>query len=148
MSENTVINELNTLLKGEQMAIEAYEKFIQFVENDVIKGEFQEIQKEHKKYASDIAGRIQTLGGHPEYGTGLIGFMSGTKIAMQSTNKDTIDILKKAYDGEDKGIAMAEEIVKGDLDQESAEMVDGILSKDHDHLKRMMNLISNFENKH
>lgn len=147
--ENVVVNELNALLKGESMAIDAYERFIQDVEDKKIKREFQEIQQDHKKHAGELFNQIQNLGGKPDSNTGFTGFMASAKAAMENMKEtEPIQILKKAYDGEDKGIAMAQEIVKGDLDLESAEIVKKILSVDHDHLKKMLNLITEIQEKH
>lgn len=141
--EEKVINELNTVLKGEQMAVDAYERFIKDTNNGTVKKEFQEIQQDHRKHVGALSQRIQTLGGEPDYGTGFTGFLASAINSMQNIGEnETKDILKKAYDGEDKGIAMVEEIVKGDLDSESAVIVNGILSKDHDHLRRMVELIA------
>jgi rubrerythrin len=147
--ENTIVNELNGLLKGEHMAIEAYDRYIQAVEDCNVKEELQNIQMEHKSHASTIAKRIQNLGGKPDENTGFAGFMANAKATIQSVgNKSTIDILKQAYDGEYKGIAMAEELVKGDLDNDSANLVQKILSADQGHLKKMKGIIEGIENLH
>jgi len=147
--EDIALNELNAVLKGEQMAIDAYERYIQELEDDHIKEVFQHIQQDHKRHASELAERIQTLGGSPEYNTGFAGFMASARATMEGIGSmDRADILKKAYDGEDKGIAMAEEIIKGDLDKESMGLVKQILSEDHNHLRRMVRLIGEYEIKH
>lgn len=147
--QNTVISELNGLLKGEEMAAEAYERYIESIEDDNVKKEFQQIQKEHKSHASSIAERIQTLGGKPEYNTGFAGFMATAKVSMKTMgDKSSIDILKQAYEGEYKGIAMAEELVKGDLDNESASLVQNILSNDQAHLKKMKFIMEGLQNLH
>lgn len=146
--DNTQVNELNALLKGEHMAIEAYERFIHDVEDGNLKKEFQEFQKDHKRHADDLAERIRQLGGHAELGTGLAGYIASTIITLENMrNNDAKYILKNAYDGEDKGIAKAEEIVKGDLDKKSRNLVNSILSEDHDHLRRMISLLEDIENK-
>lgn len=145
--ENTIVNELNGLLKGEHMAIEAYERYIKEVEDGNVREELLKIQTEHKSHAGTIAERIQSLGGRPDGNTGFAGFMANTKAAVQFMGKSsTIDILKQAYDGEYKGIAMAEELVKGDLDNDSANLVQRILSADQGHLKKMKGIIEGIEN--
>ena len=143
--DTNVINHLNTLLKGEQMAAEAYEKFILSSEDDRIKSSLQDIQQDHKEHASKLAERIQSIGGKPEYGTGLTGVISNLRLTLETKSKtDSLEILKRAYDGEDKGIAMAEKVVKSDLDEESKKLLDGILSTDHDHLKSMLSLLTQY----
>lgn len=143
---NKVIDELNNILKGEQMAIEAYERYIHSADEDIVKTEFQNIQEDHKRHAKELAEHIRALGGKPEFGTGFTGFMASAKLAVQSMmDNPSIDILKQAYDGEDKGIAMSEEVIKGDLDIESMSLVKRILSEDHVHLRRMNKMIASFE---
>jgi ferritin-like protein len=142
MDKNTVASELKTLLKGEQMAVESYEKFIMAADNNKIKEGLQKIQMDHKEHSSILAKRIQELGDVPEYNTGIAGVFSGMKLGIETNDKTSSDILKMAYDGEDKGIAAAEEVVRGDLDNSSMELVKNILSQDHDHLKSMLELMS------
>lgn len=145
--DQTVINELNHVLSGEQMAIEAYEKFIGEAADPKIKTEFQRIQRQHKEHAARLAERVQTMGGQPKQSTGISGAMANIKLSMDARSKDSLELLKKAYDGEDKGIAMVEEIIKGDLDADSRKLVEDVLSNDHDHLKKMLTLISQYENR-
>ena len=142
MDKTTVANELNTLLKGEQMAVEAYERFISAVDNEKIKEGFQKIQINHKEHAGHLAERIQNLGEVPDGNTGIAGVFSTMKLGMQTNGKSSFDVLKMAYDGEDKGIAAAEEVIRGDLDDTSMELAKDILSHDHDHLKVMLGLMS------
>ena len=142
MDKTTVINELNTVLKGEQMAVEAYEKFISAADDDKIRESFQQIQLNHKEHTDKLAERIQNLGAIPDYSTGVTGVFANMKLGMETNGKSSVDILKRAYDGEDKGIAAAEEVVRGDLDDTSLELVKNILSRDHDHLKSMLSLMS------
>jgi len=143
------VKELNALLKGELMAVDAYERFIQEVEDEKVRQEFRNFQEDHMRHADELAARIRALGGKPDYSTGFAGFMAGLKAMMEGIGgMDDIDILKKAYDGEDKGIAKAEEIVRGDLDEGSKNLVNDILSTDHEHLKTMASMIAEFKIKH
>ena len=142
MDKNDVAKELNTVLKGEQMAAESYEKFIAEVDDERIRESFQQIQKNHKENAAWLAERIQDLGAVPQHGTGVSGVFAGMMLGMETSGKSSEDILKRAYDGEDKGIAAAEEIVNGDLDETSRELVKNVLSRDHDHLKTMLHMMT------
>lgn len=144
--ENTVVNELNAILKGEHMAIESYDKFIHAVEDDNVRHQFHKILDDHKKHASLLENRIKELGGEPKENLGFAGIMANAKIAMKTMgDKKAIDVVKQAYDGEDKGVAMVEEIIKGDLDDESAKLMNDILTKEHDHLRNMNNMIAELE---
>jgi rubrerythrin len=59
--DKTSINELNALLKGEHMAIDGYEKYIQNVNDPNIKGELQKIQQEHKMHAANVWLLVNTI---------------------------------------------------------------------------------------
>jgi bacterioferritin len=148
MGNDTVIKELNAILKGEQMAIASYSRFMEELEDDRIKNEFQQIQQDHKGHAERLYRRIQELGGTPDTDTGFAGVMASVKMAVQGLKRDSAaDVLKKAYDGEDKGIAMVEEIKKGDLDEESLGIVNSILNEEHGHLSKMAHMLSDYEYK-
>jgi rubrerythrin len=128
------------------MAIESYDKFIHAVEDDNVRHQFHKILDDHKRHASLLENRIKELGGEPKDNLGFAGIMANAKIAMK-TMGDTkaIDVVKEAYDGEDKGIAKVEEIIKGDLDNESARLMKDILTEDHEHLREMNNMIEDLE---
>lgn len=140
----TSIQELNTLLKGEYMAIQGYERYIQNIEDQKIKVQLQEIQKDHKQHAIMIAERIQNLGGRPVDGLGLMGEMAQAFDSIKNIpkEKDTRFILHDAYEGEQKGIQMAEEIAKGDLDKESEDLIKKILKEDRKHVKALEKLLN------
>lgn len=144
--ENTVVNELNTILKGEHMAVESYDRFIHMIEDDRVKEEFQKILDDHKKHVRLLEKRIKELGGEPKEDLGFAGIMANAKLAMRTMgDKKTIDLVKQAYDGEDKGVAMAKEIVKGDLDDESAKLMQDILAKEHEHLTKINQIMGELE---
>lgn len=146
MDDNSIQKELNALLKGEQIAAESYEKFILALEDEGIKNEFQNIQRQHKQNAAQLAERIQNIGGKPDYNTGITGVIANARLTMETKSmKSSFDILKRAYDGEDKGIAAAEEVVSSNLDEESRKLVNNILSQDHKHLKSMLSLMSDYD---
>ncbi|AEV68872.1 ferritin-like domain-containing protein [Acetivibrio clariflavus] len=144
--ENTVVNELNTVLKGEHMAVESYDRFIHMVEDDRVKEEFQKILDDHKRHVKLLEKRIEELGGEPKEDLGFAGVMANAKLAMRTMgDKKTIDLVKQAYDGEGKGIAMVKEIIKGDLDDESAKLMQDILAKEHEHLFNINRIIEELE---
>jgi rubrerythrin len=140
--DKTSINELNAFLKGEHMAIDSYEKFIQDIDDEKIKGELQKIQQDHKQHAIKIAEGIQNLGGKPEKGVGASGKVAEVLQNVKKIGRrGKVTILKDAYDGENMGIELAAEIVKGDLESKSAAMIKDILNDDRDHLKKLNSLI-------
>lgn len=50
-------------------------------------------------------------------------------------------MLEDALNGENKGIQMAKEIVRGDLDPESLQLIKELLNKDRSHVERLRGLI-------
>ena len=145
MDDYDVQRELNSLLKGEQMAAESYEKFISAVDEEGVKDELQKIQKQHKQHTAMLAEHIQNIGGRPDYNTGITGVIANARLTMETKSmNNSFDILKRAYDGEDKGIAAAEKVVSGNLDDESRKLVNNILAQDHNHLKSMLSLMSEY----
>ena len=138
--QNETIQELNEFLKGQYMGIHSYEKYIQKLEDAEIKKQFQEIQKGHKEHAMKVAERIQNLGGEPVDDEGVVGSIQG--FLNQLNLPDTTEgLIKGAIKGETLGIEMSERIVRGDLDEESLELIKEILDHDRQHtdlLKRLL----------
>lgn len=139
-----VIKELNQVLGGEQMAVEFYENFIHDMDDERLKGEFQNIQQDHMKHIEKITKRIQDIGGKAKHQTGLMKQMAVAVNDMKSRNMDKLDILKKAYNGENKGLSIVEELVRGDLDPDSMALIKEICSEDRKHLDRMQSLIDEY----
>lgn len=135
-----VIKELNTFLEGHYMAIHGYEKYIQHVKDPDVKSELQKIQQDHKNHAAQVEERIQNLGGLPSDGAGMKGMMAEMMNKMKGSSDDTQFIIKDASESEDKGIKMAEEAVKGDLDPESRKLIESILDKDRKHITMLNKL--------
>lgn len=137
-----MIRGLNSLLKGEQNAVESFEKYISAVSDDSVRNELRSIQGEHREHVEMLAGRIRELGGKADYNTGLRGFLSNARLAVETNaGKKPVEVLKRIYDDEDRGIATAEGI-RQDLDAESKSLVNGIISQDHRHLKSMLSLMT------
>ena len=135
--DRKVVNELNAYLKGEYMAIKAYEGYIERIKDNTIEQELRGIQEDHKQHAAKVSERIRKLGGKPAKGAGMIGLMSDMKNLLKRNSDDTRFILKDAGAGEYRGIQMAEEVVKGDLDKESLELVKSLLAEDREHVGKL-----------
>lgn len=140
---NTSIKELNAFLKGEHMAIHVYEKYMENINDPNIKSELQKIQIDHKQHAIRLAERIQNLGGHPCSDVGVAGEIGQIISGIRGINKkDTKSIVMQAYTGEKNGIQMADELVKGDLDDQSRTLVNDILDVDRGHLTKLDEFIN------
>lgn len=136
----TVVKELNEFLKGQYMGIHSYEHYIQKLQDPDIKREFQKIQQEHKQHAMLVAERIQNLGGTPVDDEGILGSMQG--FLSQLNLPDTTEgLIQGALKGESIGIKMSEEIVKGDLDGESRQLIEEILDDDWQHTSFLNSLL-------
>lgn len=143
MSNNSEsIKALNELLQGEYMAVESFNNFISRLEDERIKKVFQEIQKQHRENIERLASYIQDMGGQPEENLGMKGKMGEMKLNMQlGSSSDANEIVKKAIEGETKGINMAEKILRGDLDDRSRGIAGEILDKDRASVEKLKSLL-------
>ncbi|MBU8878142.1 ferritin-like domain-containing protein [Bacillus sp. FJAT-29790] len=141
MEENSVIKTLNKFLEGQYMGIHAYEYHIKKLTDPYIKSEFQRIQQDHKNHALKVAERIQNIGGTPVNDEGMISSIQG--FINQFRIPDTsVGIIESALKGEDYyGIHVSEEIVKGDLDPESRQLIEEVLDKDRQHVDFLNRLL-------
>ncbi|USK31804.1 ferritin-like domain-containing protein [Bacillus sp. F19] len=141
MAVNDVVKTLNNFLKGQYMGIHAYEHHIQKLKDPYLKNEFQRIQQDHKNHALKVAERIQNLGGTPVDDEGLIGSVQGF-MGQFMIPDNSAGIIESVLKGEDYyGIQISEEIVKGDLDPESRQLIEEILDKDREHVNFLNRLV-------
>lgn len=141
MAVNDVVKTLNNFLKGQYMGIHAYEHHIQKLKDPYLKNEFQRIQQDHKNHALKVAERIQNLGGTPVDDEGLIGSVQGF-MGQFMIPDNSAGIIESVLKGEDYyGIQISEEIVKGDLEPESRQLIEEILDKDREHVNFLNRLV-------
>ncbi|MGI6587025.1 MAG: DUF2383 domain-containing protein [Gracilibacteraceae bacterium] len=136
-----VVKELNAYLKGEYMAIKSYQDFIERTKDPSIRQKLQSIRQDHERHAVRISERISNLGGRPVKGAGFMGIMSDIRNLMKKNSSDTQFIIEDAGRGEYRGIQMAEEIVKGDLDPDSRNLVNKILDEDRSHVEKLKGFV-------
>lgn len=136
-----MIKSLNQLSQGEHMAIESFNNFISKLEDKNIKTTFQDIQRQHRKNAEILAEYIQNMGGKPDENVGMKGKMSDIMLDMELGLGSDNEVIKKAIDGETKGVNMAEKVLRGKLDDNSREFVGEILEKDRGSIERLKSLI-------
>ncbi|GAA0337988.1 hypothetical protein GCM10008967_30340 [Bacillus carboniphilus] len=141
MDKDIVIEELNTLLRGTYMGIRSYEHYIQKVKDPEYKRKFQSMQQEIKNSAEKLATRIQDLGGVPADSEGFSGSMHSYMHQVMLSD-DTGKILQDAIKGlEEYGVQYSEEVVRGDLDPESRQLVEEVLDvnrRQADELRSML----------
>lgn len=139
--ESKNIKPLNQLLQGEYMAVEAFNIFISKTKDENTKEQLQQIQHQHRKNINDLAVYIQNLGGQPHENLGLKGKMANMKVNMEiDSDADILCIIKKAIDGETKGVNMAEKVLRGELDVESRNFAGEILEQDRKSIDQLMTL--------
>lgn len=135
------IEALNQLLQGEYMAVEVFNTFISKLDNPQYKKTFQDIQRNHRKNISSLAKYIQSLHGKPLENIGMKGTVADIKLKMELglMVKDQ-KILRKAIEGEQLGINMAEQILRGNLNEKSRDMAGKILQRDRKSLDQLNKL--------
>ncbi|MFY9385462.1 MAG: DUF2383 domain-containing protein, partial [Dethiobacteria bacterium] len=130
------------LLQGEYMAVESFNNFISRLEDEKVEQSFKELQKQHRENIDKLASYIQDIGGRPEENLGLKGKMGDVKINMElGSNADTVEIIKKAVEGETQGVNMAEKVLRGDLDDKSRDIAGEILHKDRSSIDKLNSLL-------
>jgi len=133
---------MNKLLQGEYMAITSFNDFISRAGDENIKKSLQEIQKQHRENVQIIATHIQDAGGHPDENLGMKGIMGGIKLNLDlGSHPDIKKVIKKAVEGETKGVNMAEKVLRGKLDEKSRELAGQILQNDRTSIDRLKNLL-------
>jgi len=128
---NDITKELNNFLKGNLMAIDAYDNYIHHIQDHELKQIFQQIQQNHKHHAMLIAERIQNLDGMP---ANEVGIMGNVAQLMSRKTIETDHILQDALTGEQRGIEKSKQILNGDLDDESLTLVETILATNEKHV--------------
>lgn len=135
------IKTLNTLLKGEHMAIHAFDDVLGILEDPSLKNEFYQMQRIHKENAMRLSDRIIQLGGHPQESQGFAGLMAEAMLKIKTSLRHHPQyVINTLAEGEDKGIQAAQEAAKGNLDQESAVLVEDILRRDRSNAARLREL--------
>ncbi len=142
MPDEKTIEALNQFLQGEYMAVESFNNFISRLEDENAKQTFQEVQKQHRENIDKLASYIQDIGGKPDENLGMKGKMGEMKLNMDlGSRTDANEIIKKAIEGETKGVNMAEKVLRGDLDERSRDIAGEILHKDRKSIEKIKKLL-------
>lgn len=121
------IYELNRALKGEHMAIESFDHYIQDIDNHDLKKRMQDIQQTHKFHAIQISERIQQLGGNPANASGVLGVMAEVKFAVSPKKYIDGSVLKSALEGEKLGLGAYDDIMTKLKDETNKQLVQEML---------------------
>ena len=141
MNREPAFEVFNQILKGEHMAIETYQSYIDSLPNIHLRNHLVAIMTDHKAHASRISYYIQTNGGTVEEGTGLAGLATKWSAKMMNLGENEPQhMLEKLYSGEDRGLARAVQLSEDNLNKEEQEVLAPIFSDEHDHLKQLLML--------
>ena len=137
-----VIDELNRFLRGRYMGIHQYEQLIRHANDPQLQQLLQTFQAHAKMGTQQVAERIEQLGGKPADGVGVMGEIREWMQKLKGYPERSEDILHDALVGENKyGIHFSHRMVAGELDEESAKLIDTILEEDQkraDQLQRLL----------
>jgi bacterioferritin len=144
-SEN--IKNLNSILEGEYMAINSFDTIIEHANDENTKNELQKIQQTHRQHASQVATRIQDLGGNPSDGIGIQGAIAETISNIKHIGTtDTTTYLKEALIGENMGIKIVNELLAGSADPSSTQLLNTMISEYQSNVDSLNMLISTSNN--
>jgi rubrerythrin len=124
---NNDIKELNTALKGEHMAIESFDYYIQDAKDEDTKKKLMDMQQQHQFHAIQLSERIQQLGGNPINSSGITGVMA--EIKNKVTPKKYVDnsMIKSIVQGEELGIQAYGEIMANLTDGANQKLAEEML---------------------
>lgn len=140
--EQESLKSLQGLLNGEAIAIHTYDTFIPEINDPEMQVTFQEIRTGHRRHLDQLTRRIEELGDRPRIQQNL-GMRLG-RLYMDTRTWLGIapdKMTRWVLQGEDMGLNAAEELVKGDLDEVSNELVGSLLCENAEYINRLMGFI-------
>jgi bacterioferritin len=131
MNNEKVIAELNRFLRGRYMGIHQYAELVKHARDPRLKDLLRRFRDHAEKGAEMVAERIRQLGGEAVDGVGVMGEVQLWMQKLKGYPEQTEHILRDALKGENRyGIRLSHEMVAGDLDEESKQLIDTILEED------------------
>ncbi len=123
------------------MGIRAFEHYLQELDHHELKQNFQSMQQDLKQNAAKIAERIQNLGGIPADVEGISGSIHSFMHKVMLPH-DTEKIIEDAIEGIDNyGVHYSEELVRGDLDATSKQIVEEVINTNRKHVEKLRQLL-------
>ncbi len=124
---NNDIKELNTALKGEHMAIESFDHFIEDAKDEYTKKSLMDIQQQHQFHAIQLSERIEQLGGDPLNTSGVLGIITEVKHKIAPKKYIDNNMIKSAVQGEEMGIQAYGEIMANLSDASNQKLAEEML---------------------
>lgn len=147
-SKMSQTKELNTILKGESMAIDAYSNYICNISDSNIKAKLYDILNDHKKQSRLLSNRIRQLGGNPSNNLNFLSKISSSISHLSNVGSNSSTLVKKALAGESNGIKIVSKLCENSLDNSNKTLVNSMLNEDKTHLATLSSLASELETNH
>lgn len=140
--EVETLDSLQNMINGVAIAIHTYDTFIPAMKDPETKLIFQDIRSGHRRHLDLLTRRVEELGHRPRIQPNLQMWIA--EVIMDARTRVGMapeKMIRWALKGEDMGLTSAEEVVAGDLDEVSQELVDQILIDSADYVNQLAELI-------
>lgn len=127
------INILNTVIKGEVMAVESYNVFIKNIDDRLLRGDLRGLQQVHRNHIAMLAKCIQEMGQIPGESAGFTGYMSNRILNNKTANSKDKTILKEMEDTNEKGLNTLRDIIengKKNISKSTLQIVEKVYEED------------------
>lgn len=136
---------LSKLLRGENMGINIYEKYLNKLPNGTYKREVDNFLDEHKRHKNRLENMMIARGEYPKAGTGMQGKMSegitAAKLIFKNKPKDIMDDIYKgelmALTSTQKYLTEFSESIKPDIEK--------LIDENKKRLEKVHNIIATME---
>ncbi len=140
-----IVIELNRVLKGTQMGLEAFENLQKKAKDNSLKQIFLQVQATYLMHSNILKERIDQLGGIPKEQVGLIGTLSQIYENIKNLTVDSDEeVLNEAYKACKTGFTMGDRFIEdnNNLDSTSREIIEKIIQDNKDLAQIFLNKIS------
>lgn len=139
---NNELMGLNKALKGEHMAIESFDHYIQDMNDPELKKKLMDMQQQHKFHAIQLSERIQQLGGNPVNTSGIVGAAAEVWFKLTPKKYMNGNIIESAYHGEKMGLNSYMDIMHTLCDQTNKDLIKEMMN---DNVKIIEDLNSHMQ---
>jgi uncharacterized protein (TIGR02284 family) len=133
MAETNVISTLNTLIETLRDGEQGFRTAAENVKDPQVRDLFTEVARERAKFAEELKGEVERLGGRPEEGGSAAGaaHRGWMNVKAAVTGHDEKRIISEAERGEDVAVAT----FRTALEQKLPAPVDSIVHRQYAHVK-------------
>jgi len=141
MNQQKIVDNLNSLLRGELAATETYQQAMDKVGNEPGASEISAIHADHRETANEFRQHVHHFGGKPDQGSGAWGAFSK---AIEGTAKifGKTAALKALKEGEEQGISSYESALQDrDMPAECQTLIRGSMTRCRSHVQMLDRLM-------